>query len=83
MFKNKSCFKTDFGRLKPFILSQCRLKMSMLLVDHVEFLEILHTDGFKSKIELTDLKLSDEIGGLRFEGSRNVKIVNVNKIVDI
>ena len=24
MFKNKSCFKTHFGRFKPFILSQCK-----------------------------------------------------------
>ena len=58
--------------------------MSSLLVDHIENIEILHTDGFKSKIELTDLKLGDQIGDLRYEGERkNVKIISVNKIVEI
>ena len=42
--------------------------MSTLLVDHVEFLEQIHTDGFKSKIELSDLKLGNDIGQLRYEG---------------
>ena len=84
MFKNTSCFKTDFGRMKSCLLSQGRLKMSQLLVDHVENIESLNTDGWKSKIELTDLKLGNGLGDLRYEGKReNVKILNVHKIVDI
>ena len=83
IYKNKSSFKTDFARLKPFILSQCRLKMSMLLIDHVENIEQIHTDGFKTNIKI-NFDLGDQIGNLRYEGKReNVKIVNVNKIVDV
>ena len=83
IYKNKSSFKTDFARLKPFILSQCRLKMSMLLIDHVESIEQINTDGFKSHIKL-DIECGNGIGDLRYEGKReNVKIVNVNKIVDV
>ena len=82
-YKNKSSFKTDFARLKPFILSQCRLKMSMLLIDHVENIEQIHTDGFKTNIKI-NFDLGDQIGNVRYEGKReNVKIVNVNKIVDV
>ncbi|MEI7669923.1 MAG: hypothetical protein WCJ33_07565, partial [Pseudomonadota bacterium] len=81
-YKNTSCFKTDFGRLKPFLLSQGRLKMSKLLVDQMEFIESLNTDGWKSSKKL-DIELGDGIGQVRYEGSRNVKIIHVNKIVEI
>ena len=55
----------------------------MLLVDHIEFIVHLNTDGFKSSIKL-DIELGDGIGELRYEGERkNVKIVHINKIVDI
>ncbi len=69
MYKNKSSFKTDFGGMKSFLLSQGRLKMSQLLVDHVEFIESLNTDGWKSSKKL-DIKLGDGIGCLRYEGYR-------------
>jgi hypothetical protein len=82
MFKHKSSFKTDFGRLKPFLLSQGRLKLCNLLVDHVENIEKIHTDGFISSKELP-LELGDGIGDLRFEGCKNIKIVNVNKVIEI
>ena len=83
MFKYKSSFKTDFGRLKPFLLSQGRLKLCNLLVDHVENIEKIHTDGFISNKELP-LELGDNIGDLRFERCRkNVKIVHINKVIDI
>ena len=82
-FKNASSFKTDFGRLKPFLLSQGRLKMAQLLVDQLEHIESLNTDGWKSSIKL-DIQVGDGIGELRYEGERkNVKIVHINKIVDI
>ena len=57
--------------------------MSMLLIDHVENIEQIHTDGFKTNIKI-NFDLGDQIGDLRYEGKReNVKIVNVNKIVDV
>ena len=76
-------FVYDFGRIKTFLLSQGRLKLAEILKDHVENVMQIQTDGFKSKIELTDLKLGNGIGDLRYEGKRNVKIIHVNKIVEI
>lgn len=82
-YKNTSSFKTDFGRMKSFLLSQGRLKMSQLLVDHVEHVESLNTDGWKSSKKL-DIELGNGIGDLRYEGERkNVKILNVHKVIDI
>ncbi len=46
-------------------------------------MEHLQTDGFKSSKKL-DLELGDGIGDLRFERCRkNVKIVHINKVIDI
>jgi hypothetical protein len=75
-------FVYDFGRIKTFLLSQGRLKLAELLVDHVEHIKILHTDGVKLNKQL-DIELGDGIGEVRYEGSRNVKIIHVNKIVEI
>ncbi len=81
---NKSSFVCDFARMKPFLLSNARLKLSELIYNHIDNIHKIHTDGFISSIELSKSLLGDDIGNLRFEGYRkNVKIFNVNKIIDI
>ena len=83
-FINKSSFVSDFARLKPFLLSTARLKLSEIMLNHVENMQKIHTDGFISSIELPKSLLGSNIGDLRFEGYRpNVKIFNVNKVIDI
>ena len=82
-FKNKSSFVSDFARLKPFLLSQGRLKLSELMHQYVDNIQQCNTDGFISDIQLS-IVLGDDIGNLRFDGYRpNVKIYNVNRIIDI
>lgn len=69
--------------MKPFLLSQGRLKLCELIVDHVESIENINTDGFKSSKKL-DIECGDGIGELRYEGERkNVKIINLNKVIDV
>ena len=69
--------------MKPFILSQGRLKLSEILFNHIDNIHKIHTDGFLSDIKL-DIDLGEDIGELRFDGYRpNVKIFNVNKVIDI
>ena len=80
-YKNNN-FVNDFGRIKTFLLSQGRLKIAEILKDHLENIKNLHTDGWKSSKKL-DIELGDGIGQVRYEGSRNVKIIHVNKVVDI
>jgi len=81
-YKNNN-FVYDFGRMKPFLLSQGRLKLCELLVNHIENIEQVNTDGFKSSKKL-DIECGDGIGELRYEGERqNVKIINLNKVIDV
>ena len=69
--------------LQPFILSSARLKLSSIINPYVDNIQKIHTDGILSDIKL-DVVLGDKIGDLRFDGYReNVKIFNVNKVVDI
>ena len=80
---NKSSFVCDFARMKPFLLSTARLKLSEIIYKHVDNIHKIHTDGFLSDTKL-NIVLGDDIGNLRFDGYReNVKIFNVNKIIDI
>ena len=79
----KSSYVCDFARMKPFILSSARLKLSSIINPYVDNIQKIHTDGILSDIKL-DVVLGDKIGDLRFDGYReNVKIFNVNKVVDI
>ncbi len=73
----------DFARMKPFLLSSARLKLSSIIHPYVDNIQKIHTDGILSDIKL-DVVLGDKIGHLRFEIYRpNVKNFNVNKVVDI
>ena len=80
-YKNNN-FVNNFARLKPFLLSQGRLKLVELLHEYKDNIKQIHTDGFKTDIKI-NFDLGVEIGELRYEGNRNVKIINVNKIVDV
>ena len=80
-YKNNN-FVNNFGRIKSFLLSQGRLILAEILKDQLENLKHVNTDGWKSSKKL-DIELGDGIGHVRYEGSRNVKIIHVNKVVDV
>ena len=81
--KKDKYFKYPFARLKPFILAFGRQMLGRMIEPHIDNIYRIHTDGWSSS-KLLDIKLTDEMGGLRYEGvQKNIAIVHVNKIIDL
>ncbi len=82
---NKSPFKYDYARIKPFLLGYGRVYMHRQVQYHgAENIVFSHTDSIISKVKLnaTNKRLENEkkIGSWHFEGrSDNCKIYNKNK----
>ena len=75
--------KNTQGLLSTRLTDTARLKLSEIIYKHIDNIHKIHTDGFLSDTKL-NIVLGDDIGNLRFDGYReNVKIFNVNKIIDI
>ena len=78
-YYNKKEFKTNWGRIKPFVLSYARCQMFWSFQQFEKYIVYMHTDGFLLKDGSHDLKLSDALGGLKLEGVFNVNIIGFNK----
>ena len=73
-------YKTRFSRMKVFLLSQGRYKMSSMLSDNVENVVRVQTDGFMVVHSDKKYDIKTDIGHLKLEYEGNVKIKNVNRI---
>ena len=78
-YYDKPQFKTNWARIKPFILAYAREQMFYKFRKFESDIVYLHTDGFLLKGESHDMFLSDKLGGLKHEGSFNVNIIGFNK----
>lgn len=79
---NQHIFKTEFARIKPFILSAARVKLSRIIEPFIDDVVYCHTDGFVTKHE-QNVKLGDKIGDLKFKGyTENCKVTKINKKVE-
>ena len=73
IFKIEFCKKDDYfkypwARLKPFLLAFGRQTITRIIEPYLSSIVAINTDGFKSCVELEDIKLGDGIGQLRYEG---------------
>ena len=66
--KKDNYFKFPWARLKPFILAFGRQTITRIIEPYLGSIVALNCDGFKSLLELEDIKLGDGIGELRYEG---------------
>lgn len=66
--KKNEYFKYNFVRFKPFLLAFGRKRITDIIKPYIDNIKAINTDGFKVNLELVDIKLGSEIGGLRFEG---------------
>lgn len=74
-------FQTNYGRIKPFMLSSGRMRMAYYLEKSVDDLIYSHTDGFvlSKRLKTNDkCVLGDELGNLHYEGKcKNILIENM------
>ena len=78
-YYNKKEFKTNWGRIKPFVLSYARCQMFWSFQQFEKYIVYMHTDGMSFRDGSHDIKLSDALGGLKFEGVYDVNIIGFNK----
>ena len=78
-YYDKPQFKTNWARIKPYILAYAREQMFYRFRSMESDIVYLHTDGFLMKDGHPEMFLSDKLGGLKYEGSFDVNIVGFNK----
>lgn len=84
--KNKEYFNTPYARLKPFILSKCRMLLSRTIESNYEYIVRVHTDGFLACKPLKfekNVKLGSDIGNLKYKGSFEAYIVSARDVKKI
>ena len=80
--KNEKRFKTDYARIKPFLLSRGRYVISKIFLSQVDDLVRAHTDGIIMRNPI-NFKLGIELGDLRYEGySGHIEILNKTRYIE-
>jgi hypothetical protein len=69
-----------FARLKKVLLAEGRLQMVKTIIKYGKDIVQAHTDGFISKKKLDDITTSTNLGCIKYDGCKQVHIVNANKI---
>jgi hypothetical protein len=64
--KNKM-YKTNYARMKPFLLAKGRVKISEYIEPYVDHVYRCHTDSMTSDIKLP-LDYSTKLGGIKYDG---------------
>ena len=78
--ENDKQFKSNYGRLKPFLLAKGRNILTNLIKDDIDNMVYFHTDGFISKKEM-NIKTGSELGNIKYEGyCKQLEIKNLNKM---
>jgi hypothetical protein len=81
-FHNDKMFKSDFARIKPFLIAKARTIISQVMEPHLDKIVRVHTDGFLATEKL-DVKTGEKLGDLKYKKSYEyVKVINVNNVVD-
>jgi hypothetical protein len=78
VIKNKF-YDLDFARIKPFLLSYGRFKISNIILTNIDKVVRCHTDGIICSSKITNMIFGNDLGNLKYEGKGNCKIFNSNK----
>ena len=78
----ESQFRTNYGRIKPFVLAYGRSKMYFRFKKYENLIVRMHTDSIYLTSKPEDLPpLSNKLGCLKHEYSGVVQITGLNKIM--
>ena len=80
--KNEKRFKTDYARLKPFLLAKGRFMISKIYASDVDDMVRIHTDGIMMSKKI-NYQTGFDIGNLRYEGySERIEILNKTRYTE-
>ena len=78
----ESKFRTNYGRIKPFVLAYGRSKMYFRFKKYEDIIVRMHTDSIYLKEKPNNLsEISDKLGCLKHEYSGHVEINGLNKVL--
>lgn len=80
IFYNAKHYKTNYARIKPFILAYGRKMLFFKYRKYESLVVRIHTDGFYLTEKPDDIALGDKLGELKYEGLKDVSIKSLNKI---
>jgi len=81
LIEKETMFKTDYARMKPFLLAYSRENIIELYRPYKEHVKWVHTDGFILDTNI-DIKVGQDIGDLDIEAEGQCHIVHLNKVKD-
>lgn len=79
IYKKKKQFKTNWGRIKPFVLAYARSRMYFVFKKFEPLIIRMHTDSLVLEQKNEELKTGPELGNLKYEGMFKVNITGMNK----
>lgn len=80
----ESQFRTNYARIKPFVLAYGRMKMYFRFKKYENDIVRMHTDSIYLSSKPTDLpELSNKLGCLKHEYSGQVIISGLNKVIKV
>jgi hypothetical protein len=75
-------YETDFARIKPFLLSYGRCKTANIIMNNLDNIVRVHTDGIILKRPIDkNQKLGNGLGDLKYEGCSYCEILNSNNYI--
>jgi len=78
---NEQQFKTNYGRIKPFLLAFARNQFFFSFRKWEHLIVRMHTDSlYLTEVPSDMLPPSDKLGCLKFEGTYKVEISGLNKV---
>jgi hypothetical protein len=81
MKREEGCFRTNYARIKPFVLAYGRSKMYFRFKKYEDLIVRSHTDSIYLTSKPNDLPdVSNKLGSLKHEYSGDIKISSLNKV---
>jgi hypothetical protein len=82
MKREEGCFRTNYARIKPFVLAYGRMKMYFRFKKYEDIIVRMHTDSIYLTSRPNDLpELSNKLGCLKHEYSGKIIITGLNKVI--
>ena len=80
----ESQFRTNYARIKPFVLAYGRMKMYFRFKKYEDIIVRMHTDSIATKSIPQDLpEVSNKLGCLKHEYSGHIIISGLNKVIKV